>query len=246
MHEISIGAEKIFSIGGFPVTNALLMTWLVMGFLAAVSVFGIRRLLLVPGKLQNIVEIVFELILGLLTSPLGSKEKAEKYFPFLATIFIFIITANWFGIAPLLSAIGTREVVEGHEVFSPIFRSSASDINFTLALALIALTAVQVFGVATLGMGKHIKKYLNFTSPIHLFIGFLELFSEISKAISFSFRLFGNVFAGEVLLMIVSYLAPYAGPIPFLFLEIFVGFIQALVFTMLTAIFINISIAEHH
>jgi F-type H+-transporting ATPase subunit a len=147
----------------------------------------------------------------------------------------------------LLPAVGTfHEGHEGVRTFTTFFRSSASDINFTLALALVALTAVQWFGIVTLGVGKHITKYLNFKNPIGFFIGILELFSEVSKAISFSFRLFGNVFAGEVLLMIVSFLMPYVGPIPFLMLEIFVGFIQALVFTILTAIFIKISIAEHH
>lgn len=246
MHEISIAAEEIFSIGSFPVTNTLLMTWLVMAFLGAVSFFFVRNLKLIPQGFQNVAEVIVEAILALLAPAFGSREKAEKYFPFLATIFIFIITANWFGIAPLLSAVGIHHKIDGHEAFALFFRSSASDINFTLALAIVALTAVQWFGVVALGVSMHIKKYLNFKSPIHLFIGILELFSEISKAISFSFRLFGNVFAGEVLLMIVSFLMPYAGPIPFLFLEMFVGFIQALVFTMLTAIFINISVSEQH
>lgn len=246
MHEISIAAEEIFSIGSFPITNTLLMTWLVMAFLSAVSFFFVRNLKLIPTGFQNVTEAIVEVILGLLTPAFGNREKAEKYFPFLATIFILIVTANWIGIAPLLPAIGMHHEVAGHETFSLFFRSSASDINFTLALAIVALTAVQWFGIVTLGVSAHIKKYLNFKSPIHLFIGILELFSEISKAISFSFRLFGNVFAGEVLLMIVSFLMPYVGPIPFLFLEIFVGFIQALVFTMLTAIFINISVSESH
>ncbi len=247
MHEISIAAEKLFLIGGFPVTNTLLMTWLVMAFLAFVSMVQFRRLRLIPSGFQNVAEMIVEGVTALLTPAFGSREKAEHYFPFLATIFLLIITANWFGIAPVLPAIGVHEYVDGHEAFVPFFRSSASDINFTLALAIVALTAVQWFGIVALGISGHIKKYLNFKSPIHLFIGILELFSEISKAISFSFRLFGNVFAGEVLLMIVSFLMPYAGPIPFLFLEIFVGFIQALVFTMLTAIFIKISVAaEHH
>lgn len=247
MHEISISAEELFSIGSFHVTNTLVMTWLVMAFLAVVSMVFIRRLKLAPAGFQNVAEMIYETILSLLVPAFGSREHAEKYFPFLATIFIFIITANWFGIAPVLPALGTfHEGHEGVRVFTPFFRSSASDINFTFALAIVALTAVQWFGVVALGVAGHIKKFFNFTNPIQFFIGILELFSEISKAISFSFRLFGNVFAGEVLLMIVGFLLPYAGPIPFLFLEIFVGFIQALVFTMLTAIFIKISIAEHH
>ncbi|TSC62250.1 MAG: F-type H+-transporting ATPase subunit a [Parcubacteria group bacterium Gr01-1014_48] len=247
MHEISISAEELFSIGGFHVTNTLVMTWFVMAFLAIISIVFIRRLKLAPSGFQNGAEVVYEGILGLLAPMFGGREIAEKYFPFLATIFVFIITANWFGIAPLLPALGMfHEGHEGVRVFVPFFRSSASDINFTLALAFVSITAVQWFGIVALGAWKHTAKFLNFKSPIDFFIGILELFSEVSKTISFSFRLFGNVFAGEVLLMIVSFLLPYVGPIPFLFLEIFVGFIQALVFTMLTAIFIKIATAEHH
>ena len=249
MHEVSISAEKIFTFGGLPVTNALLMTWLVMAFLGVFYFLVSRRLVSVPKSLQNILEILIEALLGLVESIFGDRAKAEKYFPFVATIFIFILTANWFGIFPFLGAIGVAGSHGEHAeaaALIPIFRSSASDINFTLTLAIIAMCAAQWFGIVAFGFFKHLKRYLNFSNPIHFFIGILELFSELSKTISLSFRLFGNVFAGEVLLLIVGFLAPYLAPVPFLFLEMFVGLIQALVFTVLTTIFIHITTSESH
>ena len=124
-------------------------------------------------------------------------------------------------------------------------RSGASDINTTLALAIIALFFVHVIGIGAIGFWKHVGKFFTLRSPVDFFVGILEFISEIAKMISFSFRLFGNVFAGEVLLIIMAFLAPYVVPVPFLGLELFVGFIQALVFAMLTTVFISLATAHH-
>lgn len=249
MIEISIAAEKIFSAFGFPVTNALLMGWLVVLTLTIVSVIFLRRPALVPGGVQNVFEFAAEGVIGLMEGPFGSREKAEKYFPFIATIFIFILLSNWFGIMPFLGSVGIFEESHAHPektIFVPFFRSTASDLNFTLALAVISVLATQLIGVASIGFFRHVGRYLSFKSPIQFFVGILEIVSEIAKMISFSFRLFGNIFAGEVLLIIVSFLIPVIVPVPFLMLEIFVGFIQALVFAMLTLVFISIATVEHH
>jgi F-type H+-transporting ATPase subunit a len=114
-----------------------------------------------------------------------------------------------------------------------------------LAIALVSVLGTQIFGIATIGFFKHASKYLNFHNPILFFVGLLELVSEVSRVISFSFRLFGNVFAGEVLLIVVSALVPYLAPLPFLLLEVFVGFVQALVFSLLTLVFLSIATVEH-
>ena len=134
-----------------------------------------------------------------------------------------------------------------HETFVPLFRAATADLNTTLALALIAVLSLQYYGVKYLGLGAHLKKYFNFSNPILTFVGLLELIGEFSRVISFAFRLFGNIFAGEVLLAVIAFLVPVLVPIPFLGMELFVGFIQALVFTMLTSVFLNLSIshAEH-
>lgn len=177
---------------------------------------------------------------------MGSREVAERYIPIVVTIFIFILTSNWFGILPGAGSIGLYEQHGGESVFIPFFRSAASDLNVTLALGTLAVLIVNITGMAAKGVGGHMRKYFSLHNPIDTFVGILEFISEFAKIISFSFRLFGNIFAGEVLLIIVSFLAPFAGPVPFLFLELFVGFVQALVFAMLTMVFISIAIAQHH
>lgn len=130
--------------------------------------------------------------------------------------------------------------------FTPLFRGPTADLNTTLALALIAVAAIQYFGFKNLG-ATYGSKFINFKSPIYFFIGILEMVSDLSKVLSFAFRLFGNVFAGEVLLTVIAFLMPLIAPLPFLGLEIFVGFVQALVFSMLTAVFLNMAVAhEEH
>jgi len=129
----------------------------------------------------------------------------------------------------------------------PIFRSPSADLNMTLALALFAVLSIQIWGIRYLKLG-YFKKFINFSNPINFFVGLLEIVSEISKIISFSFRLFGNVFAGEVLLIVIASLTASLfaiGSLPFLFLELFVGFIQALVFAMLTLVFLGVATESH-
>lgn len=246
MITISLAAEKIFSIGNFAVTNSLLLTWIAGILLIVVAYTLLRKPTLIPRGFQNIFEAIVEWVLEMLEPAFGSREKAEKYFPFIATFFLFILTANWLGVFPFLGALGFHEIHEGREIFVPLFRSPASDINFTLALAVISVLATQFFGIIAIGFVKHASKYLTLKNPIATFVGLLEIVSEIAKMISFSFRLFGNVFAGEVLLVSIGFLVPYIAPLPFLLLEFFVGFIQALVFAMLTTVFLGIAVQEHH
>lgn len=246
MLHIEIAAEKIFEFFGFPVTNTLLMGWFVVIFLCIVAFYIYRNISLIPHFAQNILEFALEKILGLMESTFGTKERAEKYFPIIATIFLFVLLSNWFGIFPGIGSIGLREVHDGKDVFIPIFRSAASDLNFTIALAVSAVILVNLAGIAAIGIKNHASKFFSFKNPIEFFVGILELISEVAKMISFAFRLFGNVFAGEVLLVITGFLVPLFIPVPFLMLEVFVGFVQALVFAMLTMVFISIAVVHHH
>lgn len=246
MVHIQIGAEKIFSVLGFSLTNTYIMSLVVVLFLGSLSVLIHRKIALVPDGVQNVAEIGVEKMLGLMEGIMHSKEKAEKYFPIIATIFISVLVSNWFGILPGVGSIGFYETGEHGTLFVPLLRSAASDLNFTLAIAIIAVLSVNVLGIMAIGTWKYASRYISFKDPISFFVGLLELLGEISKMISFSFRLFGNIFAGEVLLIIVGALAPYIIPIPFLGLELFVGFIQALVFSMLTIVFVSIATAEGH
>jgi F-type H+-transporting ATPase subunit a len=245
MINITIGAEKVFSLWQFAVTNTLLMSWIVALLLIGISQLVSRRMSLIPSMLQNIVESAVESLLGFMEKVLGSRQKAETYFPLIATIFTLVLVSNWLGIVPGVGSVGFYETHEGHKIFVPLLRSVASDLNFTLAIAIISVIATNVYGAMANGLGGFLSRYFSFKSPIDFFVGILELLGEFAKIISFSFRLFGNIFAGEVLLIITGFLAPYVVPIPFLGLELFVGFIQALVFATLTLVFISIAVTSH-
>ena len=246
MPHIEIAAETLFSIFGFPVTNTLVMTWIVLVLLVYAAYRISCTISIIPKTLQSIAEIIIEKFLGLMEGMMGSRTVAERYIPIVATIFIFILISNWFGILPGVGSIGVYEQHGAQQKFVPFFRSAASDLNVTLALGTLAVLLINITGMAVKGVGGHMNKFFSLRNPIDAFVGLLEFISEFAKIISFSFRLFGNIFAGEVLLIIVGFLAPFAAPIPFLMLELFVGFVQALVFAMLTMVFISIAVAQHH
>jgi len=241
MEEISLKAEQLFNIGGFEITNSLFLTIIASLVLISFALIFKNKIRLIPGTLQGGVEMVMEGILGLMSSTLGSMRMAEKYFPLVSTIFIFILTSNLLGLFPGVGSFVFEK--NGHQV--PLFRSPAADLNFTLAFAIISVITTNIIGMLAVGVFKHLGKFINFKGPIEFFIGILELISEVAKIISLSFRLFGNVFAGEVLLTIVCFLAPYFIPLPFLFLEIFVGIIQAFIFAMITLVSISLHATTH-
>jgi len=241
--EISIVAEKLFTLGTFPVTNAFLIGVIVSLFLILLMQKVVRNKTLVPRGVQNVVESVFEALLNLIESVTQDKKQARQFFPLIATIFLFVLFVNWIGLFPGLGTVGLLHGEGSHATIIPFLRSTSADLNFTLALSLITVFIVQLTGITALGVVRYGKKFL--VSPFHkpygigTFVGILELVSEIGKIISFTFRLFGNVFAGEVLLTVMLHLVPFFLPLPFLFLEIFVGFIQAIVFSMLTLVFLK-------
>lgn len=246
---ISLAAEPIFHLGAFPVTNTLLVAWVVILFLMIIAVLTKRQLAAVPRGLQNVVEAIFEALLGFIDGVTGDRRQSVKFFPLVATIFIFVLFSNLIEIVPGLGTIGLNEVHEGETIIVPFIRSSSADLNVTAALAVISVFSVQVLGIATLGFFKYAGKFIipPWKAPyvVGTFVGLLELIAEVAKIVSFSFRLFGNIFAGEVLLTVILFLVPYIVPLPFLFLEIFVGFIQAVVFSMLTLVFLKMGVTAH-
>jgi F-type H+-transporting ATPase subunit a len=244
MEHISLSSQHIFYIGPIAVTNSIIATWLVMLFLVIVALIVRKKLNFIPKGLQNFVEMVIELLLNLVDSVTQDRKKTEKFFPWIATFFLFILLANWMELIPGFGAFGLTHANEAG--LTPILRSTNTDLNTTLALALISVIAIQVFGIAAIGFGKYIKKFINFSSPINFFLGVLEGIAEIAKIISFAFRLFGNIFAGEVLLVVITFLIPYILPVPFYGMELFVGFIQALVFSMLSLVFMTIATMDPH
>ncbi len=246
--EISLAAEPLFHIGTFSVTNTLIMSLILSCSIIAAALVLKRRLKLIPKGFQNVIEYILEAFLNLIDSVTRDRKQTEKFFPIVVTIFIFVILSNWIEIIPGLGTIGINETHNGETILIPFIRSASADLNVTLAIALISVFSVQFLGIAAIGISKYAGKF--FVNPFHkpyfvgTFVGALEIISEFAKIISFSFRLFGNIFAGEVLLIVMLNLVPYFVPLPFLFLEIFVGFVQALVFAMLTLVFLKMATVE--
>lgn len=236
---ISVAAEKLFHLGPIAITNSILTSFVVMGILLAIIILSQNK----TSKFYTMIEFAIEQLYNFIRNILG--EATDKIFPLLLAFFMFILFSNWIGLLPGVGSIGlNHETSHGHE-FLPLLRSPSADLNTTIALALVSVIIIQFLSIKAHGIGGYIKKFINFSNPINFFVGILEAVSELAKVLSFSFRLFGNIFAGEVLLMVAMFLIPYLLPVPFLILEIFVGFIQALVFTMLTTIFLVVATAQH-
>ncbi len=279
-------------LGHLQVTNTLLTALLVDVILIALALAATRRMELIPSGLQNFVEWVVETLYKLTESVAGEKW-TPRFFAIVATIFLYVLVSNWFGLLPGLSAFGVVEEHAAHsaahhaqhaaeavagageglkaeKVIVPLFRSPSTDLNNNFALALLAVFMTQVFGVVSLGP-RYFTRFLNFKGLVEavrhrpgepeaklraragrvafglidFLVGILEGISEVAKVISFSFRLFGNIFAGEVMLLVLASLVPLVLTLPFLGLEVFVGLIQAFIFYILTLAFFTVATASH-
>ena len=264
-HEISLAPEPVFHVAGFSVTNSLLNSWLTVIILVICGVVLFKKIKQVPKGMQNVFEMIIEAAFGVMDSVTGSREKSTKFFPLVFTLFIFILINNWLGILPGVGSIGYVAPQDGHGVFVPFLRGATADLNTTLSLALLAVVGSNLLGFVTVGVWKYFNKFINvneliniprkvfkdpsvlIVNPIKFFVGLIEIISEIAKVASLSFRLFGNVFAGEVLLASIAVIFAWVLPVPFMFLEILVGLIQALIFSMLTLVYLSVATtAEEH
>ncbi|UMX48008.1 MAG: F0F1 ATP synthase subunit A [Candidatus Nealsonbacteria bacterium DGGOD1a] len=236
MEEISVAAPVLFEIAGIAVTNTAFWIVLIAIGLAVffASVFGKAKI--VPGKVQNFLEFILETFLDFCDSITNSRSKTLQIFPFAMTLFLLIWASNLLELAP------------GLGVF-PILRSPSSDLNFTFGLAALSMFYVNYLALRNLGLVPYLGKFFNFKSPVSLFVGLLELMGEFTRIISLSMRLFGNLFAGEVLLMVVSsgihWALAYFVPLPFLGLEVLVGFLQAFIFSSLIVVFYSTATEAH-
>lgn len=240
--QVILKAEQIGTFLGFPITNSLIMTWGLMAILIISAYIFRRHISLRPSKLQAGIEWLFEKSFAYTAELFESETLARRFFPLVATIFIFVFIANELEFFPGVGSIG---LIHG-SVFVPILRTPTTDLNVTLALAIISFLTIEITGMLTLGIFKYGKRFINFSSPLNFVIGIIELVSNIGRLISFSFRLFGNIFAGEVLVLVAGYFLPYILPAPFMGFEMFIGAVQALVFAMLTLFFIKLAIVEPH
>lgn len=257
IHENTIFAEPIFHIGGFNITNSLLNSWIVVFSVVVIGLIVYKKNKWIPSKLQSVFEITIESFLDIFDSATGSREKSLRFFPLVFAFFVFILLNNWMGLLPGIGSIGQIVSEHGEKVFVPYFRGATADLNATLALAAIAVAASHIFGIVSVGAWHHFGKFLNLkaaldiprkvlkdpviliVNPIKIFVGLLEIIGELAKVASLSFRLFGNIFAGEVLLASMSAILAFGLPIPFMFLEVVVGLIQALIFAMLVLVYLT-------
>ncbi len=262
-HEVTIYAEPIFSIGNFKITNSLITSWLALIIIFAFALTIRSKMKKIPGKLQHFFEIMMDGALSLCDQVTNDRKISTKIFPLVFSLFLFILVSNWLGLIPGLGSLGFTLFEGGEAFFVPLFRSGTADINTTLAFSLMVVIASNFFGILSIGAWKILNKYVNLkalgsifmkvrkdpsvliVAPITFFVGILELIGEMAKVASLSFRLFGNVFAGEVLLASMSAIFAYLVPTPFLFLEVFVGLIQALIFSLLAAVYFTIAAQDH-
>lgn len=234
---ISVKAEPVFAISGFTITNAVLLTSIVVAGCALLfakynSDSKKKEKSTFFYAMTGFISYVYSLFESVLA------DKTKLFFPLIGAFFFFILFNNWAGLLP-----GVGSILVGR---TPLLRAGTADLNGTVALALIIMIFVQIIGIKYVGIKSYLGKFFNFSSPIAFFVGILEIISELSRVLSFSFRLFGNIFAGEVLLVVVAFLVPFAVSFPFLMLETFVGLIQAVVFSMLSAVLIKLAITKHH
>ncbi|MBI2443180.1 MAG: F0F1 ATP synthase subunit A [Candidatus Levybacteria bacterium] len=235
--------EVLFHIGSFPITNTVLNTLLVDAGLIGGAYYIKKNIQKVPRLFQNIVEMVIQSFYDITETISG--RNAVKIFPYFMSFFLFILLANWSNLIPGIGTFGFLEQGEhGETEIIPFLRGTTSDANTTFALAFFSLVATHILAIRAVGIGEYLSRYFSL-NPIMLFVGILEIVSEVTKVVSLSFRLFGNIFAGEVVLHTVSSLFAFLVPIPFMLLEIIVGLVQALVFAMLTMVFMSILMTPH-
>lgn len=263
IEEHSLSAEPIFYIGNFTVTNSLFNSWLAVLIIIILALAIKLKIKTIPRGLQNYIEAAIETFLDFFNSITGSKEKSLKFFPLVFSFFVFIIISNWLGLLPGIGSVG-QVVSEGeHKIFVPYLRGGTADLNSTLALAIIGVVASHIIGVMTIGAWHHLNKFINIKAfleipkkfkedkmiilinPIKAVASLLEIIAEAAKVASLSFRLFGNVFAGEVLLASMSAILAFGLPLPFMFLEVLVGFVQALVFSLLILSYLTMATEKH-
>jgi F-type H+-transporting ATPase subunit a len=262
--KVELPSEGILHISGFTITNTLIASWLTIIVLVISFYFCTRKMKLIPGRLQSLAELIVETLLNFVKSVAGEKN-ARTLFPIVATIFLYVLTNAFLALLPFFGTIG---ITEHNGTFVPLLRAANTDINLPLSIALIAFVCIEFWGLRSLGFLHYMNSFFNFgqlrdgfTSLfkgkirpaisgimfgfVNLFVGGLEILSHFIRIVSFTFRLFGNMTAGEILLLVVTFLIPLIASIPFYGLELLVGVLQSLIFAGLTLVFGVIAMAPH-
>jgi len=261
--ELKLPAEGVFYLFGFPITNSIIAAWLTIIVLVGISYAVTHRVKLIPGRLQCLLEFALGWLYDFCQEVAGEKY-GRRFFPVVTTIFLFVIMNAWLSLLPGFGSILVTGV-EGEPV--PLLRAANTDINMPLALALVSFAFVEYFGIRAHGGFGYFSKFINvgqffrsigqlfrgklraglsgmFSGVIDIFVGMLEALSELVRIVSFTFRLFGNMTAGEILLLIAMFLVPWVLALPFYGLELLIGFVQALIFGGLTLVFLTLAVAS--
>ena len=261
---VQLPAEGIFHIGDFTVTNTLLASWLSIIVLVVLAWAVTHRIRLIPSRLQSLIELALEWMLNLCQDVAGEKN-GRRFFPIVTTIFLFVLMNAWLSLVPGFGSILITGA-EGEPIY--LLRGANTDINMPLALALISFIFVEYLGIRSHGGLGYMKKFIRvgqfsrgvgqlfrgklragfgrlFNGAIDIFVGALEALSELVRVLSFTFRLFGNMTGGEILILMMIFLAPWILAIPFYGLELLVGLVQAIIFGGLTLVFATVAVAHH-
>jgi F-type H+-transporting ATPase subunit a len=263
-----IAAEKMFNIGGFSVANSYINSTIALILFVLLAFFVNRAAKKqyvksgAPKGFLNFVETVIEGMLSTMDGVTKSRKKSLKFLPLIGTFFLFILISNWMGLFPGTGSIGIWQMHHGSVELIPLLRPANTDLNMTLAMALIAVVSSHLIGAFAIGFFKYVNKYIKFldiyhalkslnpikilTAFVEFFVGLLETVAEAAKVMSLSLRLLGNIFAGEVLLTVIASLIAYGAPLPFMALEILVGAVQAVVFSMLALVYLTLATQEPH
>lgn len=240
---VSIKAEPLFHIGPFEFTNSMVGALLASAVLLAAAWYFYRNSSLIPGRMQSLIELPVEWMTSIISA---STTRWRGYAALITTFFLMILVANWIGLLPGVGTIGIIEHDHGEELLIPLIRPASADLNFTLGLAIVSFVVFVWWGVRINGPGGYLKELVGEPRYMAPLMFPIHLISELSRLISLSMRLFGNVFAGEVLLATMLALTYLVVPALFLGLEAVFGFVQALVFSLLAMTYITLAIAEHH
>lgn len=238
MAAVALAPETLFTIGSFPITNTVIDTLLVDAVLIGITIYINKKHSVIPTFFQTIIELIAEQFYSLTESTAG--KYTQQIFPFVMSFFLFIIISNYSELIPIITSITVHK--DGTMV--PLIRSASSDLNLTLGLALISVVTTHAMGIRATGVKVYLHRFFS-AKPLELYSGLLELISEFTKIISFSFRLFGNIFVGGIMLSSITAFFAYILPLAVLFDELFVGFIQAAIFALLTMAFMSIFTTAH-
>ena len=269
---VVLPSEPMFHVGEFKITNTLISSWITIILLCVLFFFATRKMKIIPGRLQSFAEVVVDGIYNTIEGVAGPKN-VRTFFPIVTTIFLYVVTNALLALVPLWGTWGPVEhIQEGSHTLTltvPFLRAANTDVNLTLSIAIVSFLFIEYLGFSRIGPLKYLDSFFQFTSLgkafgdlfkgnwkaflsglafgfINIYVGLLEILSHFIRIVSFTFRLFGNMTAGEILLGVMTFLVAFIAPVPFYGLETLVGFLQAMIFAGLTLVFGLMAVTSHH